>query len=480
MKILLINPPVPEMMEVKDFYIPSSLLYLASALRQAGEDVRILDLNTFKPWETHREEQVEFCLNLIGCEILENKPDVVGITCLFSGHIPLVLRFAETVKAIRPVAPVVVGGIHPTLYPREILEHCNFIDFVVIGEGEHTLTELVEMLKQDVQAFDHIDGIAFRQQGEVVVRPKTTHLEDLDALPFPAYDLVDINAFHLDTSQWHNPRGLAFDVSIPLISSRACPMHCNFCSMHSVMGQRWRARSAKNVVDEIQYLYEVYGARHFSFFDDQLTLNKKRCIQIADEIIRRNMVLQLESQNGVMVRSLDKESLDALVKAGLVRMALAIESGSDYIRNEIMGKKLPREKIFEITALTKHYKDLFVKAFFIIGMAEDTHETLDETYRMIQELDVDRPHVVNILPFPGTQVYEQARRENLFIDDLDFDDMWKYSGFYGTGNTKFFIKPYRLTLQELSEWRDRFDELLSVLMKNKKNSREMKGFPVTI
>ena len=245
-------------------------------------------------------------------------------------------------------------------------------------------------------------------------------------------------------------------------------MRCTFCSMYRVMGRKWRSRSAQNVVDEIEYLYNTYNHRHFSFFDDQLTLKESRIIAICNEIVRRNLYLQLESQNGVAVRTLDKEVMDAMVSAGLVRIAIAIESGSDFIRNEVIGKNLPRKKIFEVVELLKTYSQLYVKAFFVIGMPEDTHETLRETYNMIKEIDVDMPQVANLIPFPGTPVFDQALRGNLFVDDLDPNNMWQFEAFYMSGNQRFFIKPYNLDLEELGEWREKIDSLIETLISRKR------------
>jgi anaerobic magnesium-protoporphyrin IX monomethyl ester cyclase len=469
MKILLVNPAVPRMMEVKDFYIPSSLLYLGATLQQTGEEVKILDLNVFKPWEAEPDNQELLSETILADQVADFKPALVGIGCLFSGHIPMVLRFAEMLKARFPAVRIVIGGIHPTLYAREILEHCAAIDWVVIGEGEQALAQLVRGLKAEQEDYDQIDGFAYRRRGQVCVNPKTTFCAELDGIPFPALELIRLEDYYLDTSHWHNPRRLPIHVSMPIISSRACPMSCSFCSMFSVMGRKWRARSARNVVDEMERSYQTYGSRHFSFFDDQLTLNKTRIIELANEIVRRNLYLQIESQNGVMVKSLDKEVLDALTTAGLVRMALAIESGSDYIRNEVMGKKLPREKIYEVAQLTKAYPQLYVKAFFIMGMPEDTQATLTDTYNMIREIEVDQPQVFNLLPFPGTRVFDQALRDRLLVDDLDEANLWRFDGFFGSGNKRFFIKPYQLTVEELGEWRSQLDNLIETLTAKKAN-----------
>ena len=449
MRTLLVNSPTPKFIVNKDYYMPSSLLYLAAVLKQVGEDVEILDMNVVKG--LYEEILVE--------RIHTFQPSLVGIGCLFCGQFPMVLSLSEKVKECSKECKVVIGGIHPTTYPTEILTNCPSIDFVVLGEGETAIIQLTKGYD-----LNKIDGLAYRNNGRVEVNQKTSFIHNLDAIPLPAYDLVNPEDYYQDTSHWHNPKGLPIGMSIPIISSRSCPNRCNFCSMFTVMGPAWRYRSPENVVNEIEYLYNNYNHRHFSFMDDNITLNKHRIMEICNLITERSLNIQFELPNGLSIKTLDREVLDALITAGLTRAALGIESGSDYIRNVVIGKRLPREKILEVVRLTKEYKQFYVKAFFIIGMPEDTKETLTETYDMIEEIDVDMPQVFNLLPFPGTKVFEQAMRDNLLIN-VSTPDLWKSDMFYGSGNKQFFIKPYEMELEDLYEFRDKFDKLLEGVKK---------------
>src|SRR5208337_4375395 len=122
---------------------------------------------------------------------------------------------------------------------------------------------------------------------------------DLDEIPFPAYDLINLKDYYHDTSNWLNPKNLPINTSISILSSRSCPMRCNFCSMFMVMGPKWRCRSPQNVVDEIEYLYHKYNHRHFSFMDDNLTLKKSHVLEICNQIIERNLNIQFETPNGI-------------------------------------------------------------------------------------------------------------------------------------------------------------------------------------
>ncbi len=484
MNILLINPQTPSFICNKEYYIPSSLLYLASVLRENGknvDNVDILDLNTFRledDYDTHEKYE----------KILTNKISnvcysLIGITCLFSGQYPLVLEYSKKIKELFKNIPIVIGGIHPTIFPYEILYNCPSIDYIIIGEGEKSIVQLSNILntkcdKEYDKEYDKesefyenlnkIDGFAYRCNENIIINPKKTFIDNLDNIPFPSYDLINLNDYYHNTAKWHNPRNLPINCSIPIISSRSCPMRCNFCSMFKVMGSKHRKRSPKNVVDEIEFLYNKYNHKYFSFMDDNLTLDKNHVSEICNEIINRNLNIQFDTPNGISVRYLNEEILDLLVSAGLVRVSLAIESGSDYIRNGIMGKKLSKDKIFEIINLTKKYKSLYVRAFFIMGAPEDTYDTLSETYNMIKDIDVDKPIVSNLLPFPGTKLFEQCLKDKLFVDDINPIDLWKTESLYFTDNKRFFIKPYDLEINELHIFRDKFDMLIEELI-NKKN-----------
>lgn len=463
MRVLLINPPTLAKLPNKEYIIPPALIYLAGMLQKNSVETKILDLNIFKPWERGLNAE-QFCEDLILQQIAQFEPLLIGFGCLFSGQFPPVLKFTERIRSEYKEIPIVLGGMHPTIFAKEILTNCSSIDYIVIGEGEEQIVTLAQAVyRKDLNYLATIEGIAFRKKDQVIVRPKNNFILNLDELPFPAYDLINFEDYHHSTSHWHNPKKLSFNLTVPIISSRSCPMKCSFCSMFLVMGPKLRARSPQNVVSELQLLYESYGQTHFSFMDDNINLNKKHIVSICNEIIRRKLNIQFETPNGLSIIALDREVMDAMYEAGWVRGAIAIESGSDYIRNKVMGKRLPREKILEVVRLFKIYKNLYLKAYFIIGMPEDTQETLMDTYEMIKEIDLNEVYVTNLMPFPGTSVFDQAAREHLFVENIDLNNIWKMSGFHYHNNDKFFIKPYKMEMEELSEFRKKFDQLLANL-----------------
>ena len=456
MKVLLVNPPIPAYFYNREFYFPSSLLYLASVLRKNGDEPKILDFKTFQrgPSDPPRSFYDDTLIRTIA----EFHPDLIGFGSLFSGNFPDLLRLTQMAKQHYPEIPNVIGGIHSTLYTQEILAHCPSIDSIVLGEGEETLVGIIEAMKHRA-GFEGIDGLAFRKAGTVVIHPKTTYIHDVDALPLPAYDLIRIEDYHVDTSGWHNPKGHPIHTSVPIISSRSCPNRCSFCSMYRVMGPRWRPRSAANVLDEISEVYHRYAHRHFSFMDDNVTLSKRRMIEICKGILDRGLDIQFETPNGVAINTIDEEVLEAMVAAGLVRISLAIESGSEFIRNHVMNKRLSDEKIYEVLDLTKQYEPLFVNVFFLIGMPEETSETLDATYAMIERIHADKTIVMNLVPFPGTAVFDQAAREGLLVG-VEKDKLYLADDRYFTNYDQVFLKPYALEVEDLRQFRLKVGRLL--------------------
>ncbi|MBU0778082.1 B12-binding domain-containing radical SAM protein [Patescibacteria group bacterium] len=475
MNILLINPQTPSFVQNKEYYIPSSLLYLAAVLRKNGENVKILDLNTFRLENNDDCEQYE---KIIIDKIFNMQPSLIGITCLFSGQFPSILDYSKKIKEAFKNIPIVIGGTHPTIFPYEILYNCHYIDYIIIGEGEESIIHLTNILNRKYNNIEHyknlnqIDGFAYRYDEKIIINPKRSFIDDLDNIPYPDYDTINLKDYYHDTSKWNNPRNLSINCSIPIISSRSCHMRCSFCSMFRVMGPKYRKRSSKNVVDEIEFLYHKYDHRYFSFMDDNLTLDRDRILEICNEIIDRNLNIQFETPNGISTGTLDKEVIDALISAGLVRISLAIESGSDYIRNEIMGKRLSKKKIFDVIRYMKKYRLLYVKTFFVIGMPEDTQKTLLETYDMIKEIDVDVPIVSNVIPYPGTKLFKQSLRDDLFAEGICPDNLWKTNIYFS--NKGFFIKPYHMEMEELYEFRSRLDILIEKLIT--KNAEERRYY----
>ncbi len=435
-----------------------SLLCLAAALRQGGHDPNILDLNMLQPDEGVDPDS--FYIQAVLDQAHDSQAGWVGINCLLSEHFPFVRKLATALKEDQQDRAIAIGGIHPTLFAEDIVRNCPDIDAVVLGEGESQAVGLSEAWQSGPSKnLNHIAGITFvDHKNDTISTPRKKFLKDLDQLATPAWDLFNLPDYFTDHSTWYNPRGLDIKMSVPILTSRSCPYDCSFCSIHPLMGKGLRLRSPSLVVDEMEMLYDKFDLNYFGFIDDNLTLNKKHIIGICNEIVQRDMKIQFESINGYIISSIDEEIAAAMVEAGCVYVIMPIEHGNDHMRNEIIGKRLDREKIFEVTDIYKSH-NLLTRAYFIMGFPEETTQTMNDTLNMIQELKLDMNNVFNLIPFPGTRLFNQAVKDNLFVNDVDLNRLWEGNlGLHADNPNQLYLKPYNMELSELNEFHEKFQE----------------------
>ncbi len=457
-RVLLINAPlIHNPIAHRNTYFPLALLSIATFLKHEQIDATVLDAgNRFAHNHLGQTELTDYVNRELRDHIARLKPDIIGIGAVFSGAFGALTEFAQGIKTFFPTIPIVIGGIHATIFAKEILERYEYIDFVIVGEGEHSFMQLVRCITAG-RSVDEIDGLAFRHSGQVKLNPKTSFISDLDALPITDYDLIDLTQYQFDTAGWYSPKQLQIGRPFPVISSRSCPNRCSFCSMWLVHGPKFRARSAKHVVDELESLYNKYGVSFFEFMDDNLTFDKARILDICNDIVKRNLNIQFSTPNGVAVNRLDQEIVDALVAAGLIRVALAIEHGSEYIRKTVMRKPLDTDRIYRVAEACAKHEHLYIIGYFVIGMPQETPETLEATFKIITELPLDHFQINWATPYPGTELFRYCMEHKLLAGKPE-DYMTSEHLHYNTVKPHF--KPHDLTIEELVAFKDKcFDYL---------------------
>lgn len=455
-------------------YPSVGILSLSSNLKKNGYDVLYLDIPAIikqkimgqngQFGETHVDDLIE---KIIAEAYKDFKPDLAALSCLFSGKFSGTIFGASIIKKMSSTLPVVIGGIHPTIFHKEIIERIDTVDFVVIGEGEKSFVDLLNSYFFSKVPFSEIDGLCYRDNGKVIVNPKINFINDLDNYPMPDYDVLDMSLYEIEPDKWedfwHNPLELNLRYRWPLLTSRSCPMKCNFCAMNLVHGPKIRFRSARKVFEEIEYLYEEFGINYFSIIDDNFTLDKNRVIELAEHITNKNMKIYIDTPNGISMKFFDKEILEALKAMGLLRAYFAIESGSDFIRNEIMGKNLSNEKIYEVSEMMKNEQDIFLRAFFIVGLPQETTDTLEETWKMINNLYLDDVAISFAVPFPGTRLYDEVKKEKLLV--IPEKDVLFAENYQLASDTPF-IRPHNLGIKELISFKAKVNALYSQRYKN--------------
>lgn len=413
MQVLLINPPwtYPR----KYFHrtdlsvsIPMGLLYVASSIMDRTDaEVKILDAFTLgKPVTVLRDSyHVGAGFGRIRDAMAGLEPDIVGITSPFSSQIDNALLVAGIARKAFPRALVVMGGPHASVRPIELL--MRGADICVLGEAEDTFCEIVRRRKEQ-RSLAKIPGTAYKGR----VYPRKGYTDDLDSLPLPAYPLVDMERyFRLFGMGLSNRPYNASPRSVPMITSRGCPFGCTFCSIHLHMGRKWRAHSAAYVLNHLEHLTKVYGVRHVSFEDDNLTLDPRRFEQILDGIIERKIKITWDTPNGVRADMLTGEILKKAKRTGCRALVVGIESGSQDVLDRIICKQLDLAKVVRVVRQA-HSIGLTVSAFFVVGMPGETKRDIRKTLSLALRLNRRYgllPSVTFAAPLYGTRLYEEAR-----------------------------------------------------------------------
>lgn len=426
MKVLLINPPFTQYGGEVDAMAdePLGLMYLAAYLRQKDIQVEIFDAflgrksipvenNFFKSGLSDKE---------IKDRIAKYRPNVIGISAMFTMHSKGVHDLARTIKEVSKDIIVICGGSHASALPDIVLQDEN-VDIVVIGEGEDTLLEIVQRIGNR----KHISGVlgtAIKENGKIEINPRRPNIENLDTLPFPARDMVDMEVYLRD--KYRNN----YSMSPPranIITSRGCPGKCPFCAIHSIWQHTWRGTNALKIVDEIEFLVKNYHIKEIAFQDDNLTLNKKRMHEVCDEILKRKINIKWCTPNGVAIWTLDEELISKMKRSGCYKLTFGIETGSLKTQKFINKTMIDLEKTKDIIKYCNRV-GMWTHSAFIIGFPYETHQDIMDTVNYAIESDLDFAAFFIATPFPGTELYDIYRKEGLLPLDIGNPREIKWTG----------------------------------------------------
>ncbi len=368
---------------------PLGLMYLAAYVRERVKGVNLKILDTRVSKDGYRE--------ILLRELKDFEPTIVGISAV-TMEAKSMHEIAGMVKGVLPESKVVVGGPHPTSFLRRTLEDRN-IDYVVRGEGEETFAELVEVIKEggDVRS---VKGIAYRENGDIAEREPRGYIEDLDTLPFPAWDMINIDDYARFWSM--SPRGKRRYMVV--YTSRSCPYRCIYC--HNIFGKGFRARSPENVLAEIDILYNKYGIKELEVVDDIFNFDSKRVERICDLIIERGYDLRIAFPNGLRSDRLDKPLLEKMRRAGTKFISFAVESASQRIQR-LIKKNLKLDKVKEAIDYSVRL-GIFSNGFFMLGFPTETEEEVRETIKFAVESNLHSAYFFIVTPHEGTELFEMV------------------------------------------------------------------------
>ena len=435
MKVLLVNPPRDNEMlgnnpsiveEERGFNPPLGLLYVAGYLEKyTSHDITVIDCQVDRlDYATLRKK------------IGEIKADVVGLTAMTMTLID-VIKTINLVKDVYINTKVVLGGPHVYLFPKETIALKN-VDYAVLGEGEETFKKLLDNICDNAK-LKTIRGLAFKDNGKVVITGQAPWIENLDDIPFPSRRLVPYTKY----SSLLSKKGKITTI----ISSRGCPFRCSFCDRPH-LGNTFRAQSASRVVDEIEECLNL-GIKEFLFYDDTFTVNKQRVLDICKEIGRREIKIGWDIR--ARVDTIDEEMLSSLKEAGCQGIHYGVESGTDKIL-EVLKKGIIVKQIKQTFDLTRRYK-IPILAYLMIGSPGETEKDIEQTFKLMKELKADYVHITIFTPFPGTKLYHHGLESGVIKHDY-----WKE---FAQNPTNDFVVPH---------WGENFtkEELTALLVKGYK------------
>jgi len=343
--------------------------------------------------------------NLSVDEVLERArafgADVVGLSSLTSfAH--LLAPITEGIREATPGALVVIGGPHASAFRDEALTS-SWADAAVVGEGEIALERIIEA-RLGGEGLDTIPGLIWRDaSGEVTTNPGVLPaIEDLDALPFPAYDLLNMEDY------WRVPPMSALPVRryVSFFTSRGCPYRCIYC--HCIFGNRFRAQSAERMADEVAYFTKKYHVREIEFLDDMINLDAQRLLDFCDLVHRRGMKLRINLPNSLRVDILTEDVIDALVDTGLYHASFALETGSPRMQ-KLIRKHLDIPKFLRNLEYSTR-KGIFANGFTMLGFPTETEEELLTTIDTACNAPFHTATFFTVVPYPATELYELARQ----------------------------------------------------------------------
>jgi anaerobic magnesium-protoporphyrin IX monomethyl ester cyclase len=414
MRVCLINPPriQPKAWGKPNVFPPIAMASVAAVLEKKHA-VNIIDAPT-EGWENLLElDETKYRVGLSAENIAQRlthwKPDIAILEIPFSGWSKTAYEIASIVKRVNKRTKVVLFGLHPSSRPKECLENADS-DFVIVGEPENTIWELVDALEQKKSDFSNIDGLGFRVDRKFIINGKRAFIEDLDSLPLPARHLLPMDVYAKAVKL--NP--LRGEINKPytiIITSRGCPYNCVFCSSCIVWGKKWRPRTAKSVVDEVEQVLRSFGIRQIDFSDDNMTLDRQRMIEICDLILQRKLKFEWFTPNGIRADSLDEELLRKMKLAGCKKIRIAPESGVQRIVNEVVKKNLDLKTVENAVVLCKKV-GIKVGCFFVIGLIGETKADIEATINFaykLRKLGADTFIFSIAMPLYGTAFYEQAK-----------------------------------------------------------------------
>lgn len=407
MKILLLQPFVSARKlwgkyAVEGGFIPPiGILSIAGFLEAKGNNVKIIDPSVS-----------DYDKKALGKILKKENFDIIGVPAFTN----TILNTYNTINFCRKVTPgskLIVGGIHATILPVRTMTECPNIDFLIMGEGELTMEELINYLKNGTPKLKEIYGLVYRnKKGQVIQNEKRKLISDINFLPLPAYHLLDMSRY--------TPHPTQYKVlpSYPVIAQRGCPFNCVFCSVHSVHGRVVRSKSVDKLIAEIELLINKYGARGIHFQDSTFTINKAYITEFCHQIIKKD--LDFHWDINTRVDCLNEELLTLMKKAGLWMINFGLESGNQSSL-DLLNKRINLDQIRRVIKITRS-KGIVTFSTWILGIPGEDEKMVKKTIDFAKKIGTELALFFLPVPYPGTDLVEICRKYGGLREDAQWRD----------------------------------------------------------
>lgn len=403
--VVLVNPDVGAIDDNKVWRqtrnLPIRVGYTASILKNKVEKVSILDM---KLYSTHQFIE----------KIAEIRPDMIvvrvglNVSSFSASAMPVTRRLIKAVKEFDPKIVVVVAGPYPTIIRDRILDEesvNNFADYVLYGEEEIILPDLIDYLRED-RDLGLVKGLSYRSNGQWKSNLESRFVENLDSLPWPAYDLMEINKYLYHT----------------VVSSRGCQFNCLFCTAGKVAGGGQRLRAVKDVVSEMEFLHRTLGCKAISFYDENFFFSRERTAELCNEMLSRPVKFMWTVFQGGRVDKTDRETLMLMKKAGCFSIGFGLESADAVVLKNI-NKKITVDDVKRTSRLMKD-AGMRAKFFITIGNPGDTKKSINKTIELVKEIVPDHLIANMVVPYPNTSLKDWVEKNAISLTDKIEDNFY--------------------------------------------------------
>jgi anaerobic magnesium-protoporphyrin IX monomethyl ester cyclase len=402
--------------------MPLGLAYLAAVLEKAQYRVKIIDCPGSDANHISLTPNGRFKVQGLdeqrSIDLIDRDTDIIGVSIMFSQEWPQVRDYINCIRRAFPHAKIIVGGEHPTAMSEYTLRDCPAIDYVVRGEGELTLLEVVYLLRSG-KPVQGVSGVAYLADGTFFETPLSPRLADIKQMPWPAWHLIDLEPYF----QPNFTMGISHGRNIAMLATRGCPYQCTFCSNPSMWTTRYVMRSAGEVVDEIVDHIAKYQVNSIDFYDLTAIVKRDWILNFIVELERRDIHITWQLPSGTRSESLDEEVIKGLARTGCEFLVYAPESGAQRTL-DMIKKRVNLQNLQKSLAIAVMH-GITTKVNFIIGFPFESRGDIFKTLRFGWKLALMKVHDCNIsafAPYPGSELFDELQRENAFgrIDDEYF------------------------------------------------------------